>query len=149
MIRSLLFQASMLAHYWVNGLHIATYLSNRLPCKAINISYLYVTLYGVSPSYEHLHLFGCVCYPNLSIQATHKLAPWSIRCVFLGYSADHKGHRCLDLNTNNIVVSQHVVFEEVTFPFAASPRLTNDLDIFLQDDAPCNIPCYGFPNLLH
>jgi hypothetical protein len=54
-------------------------------------------------------------------------------CVFLGYSADHKGYRCLDLTTNNIIVSRHIVFDEAYFPFSASPRLTNDLDIFLQD----------------
>jgi hypothetical protein len=132
MIRSLLFQASMPAHYWVEWLHTATYLLNHLPCKAISISSSYFALYGITPSYEHLCVFGCVCYPNLSAQATYKLAPpRSTCCVFLGYSADHKGYRCLDLSTNNIIVSRHVIFDEVVFPFAASLRLTNDLDIFM------------------
>jgi hypothetical protein len=117
--------------YWVKALHTATYLLNRLPCKAISASYPYVALYDAAPSYEHLPIFDCVCYPNLFAQATHKLAPRFTRCVFLGYSADHKGYRCLDLSTNNIVVSQHVIFDEAVFPFAASPCLTNDLDIFL------------------
>jgi hypothetical protein len=136
MIRSLLFQASFPARYWVEGLHTATYLLNRLPNKTIRAPYPYVALHGVASSYEHLRVFGCACYPNLSAQAPHKLAPRSTRCVFLGYSADHKGYRCLDLSTNNIIVSRHVVFDEADFPFAASPRLTNDLDIFLQDDSP-------------
>jgi hypothetical protein len=104
MLRSLLFQASMPARYWVEELHTATYLLNHLPCKAISASYPYVTLYGITPSYEHLHVFGCVWYPNLSAQAAHKLAPQSTCCVFLGYFADHKGYQCLDLSTNNIVV---------------------------------------------
>jgi hypothetical protein len=135
MLRSLLFQASILAH-WVAGLHIATYLLNHLPTKAISTISPYFALNGVVPSYEHLRVFGCACYPNLSAKATHKLAPRSTRCIFLGYSADHKGYRCLDLTTNNIVVSQHVVFDEVDFPFSTSPRLTNDLDFLLQDDSP-------------
>jgi hypothetical protein len=75
MIRSLLFLASMPARYWVDGLPTATYLLNRLPCKAVSVSYLYVTLYSVAPSYEHLRVFSCVCYPNLSAQAAHKLPP--------------------------------------------------------------------------
>jgi hypothetical protein len=75
MIRSLLFQASMQTHYWVEGIHRATYLLNHLPCKVINVSCLYVALYGDAPSYEHLCVFGCVCDPNLSAQAAHKLAP--------------------------------------------------------------------------
>jgi hypothetical protein len=131
MICSLLFQASMPTHYWVEGLHTTTYLLNHLPCKAINISCPYITLYDVAPSYEHLHVFGCVCYPNLFAQAATKLALRSTRCVFLRYSVDHKGYRCLDLSTNNIVVSRHVVFDEEVFLFAVSPHLTNDLNIFL------------------
>jgi hypothetical protein len=75
MICSLLFDASMLARYWVEGLHTAMCQLNHLPCKAISVSYPYVTLYDVAPSYEHLRVFSYVCYPNLSAQATHKLAP--------------------------------------------------------------------------
>jgi hypothetical protein len=121
MLRSLLFQASISAHYWVEGLHTITYLLNHLPTKVISMTSLYFALHGVAPSYEHLHVFGCACYPNLSAKAAHKLVPWSTRCIFLGYSANHKGYRCLDLTTNTIVVSQHVVFDEAYFPFSASP----------------------------
>jgi hypothetical protein len=96
----------------------------------------YFTLHGVTPSYEHLRMFGCACYPNLSTTVAHKLAPRPTRCIFLRYSTDHKGYWCLDFTTNNIVISRHVVFDETDFPFFALPRLTNDLDIFLQDDSP-------------
>jgi hypothetical protein len=134
-LRSLVFQASLSAHYLVEGLHNTTYLLNRLPTKAISTTSPYVALHGVTPSYEHLRVFGCACYPNLSAKVAHKLAPQSIRCVFLRYTADHKGYWCLDLTTNNIIVSRHVVFYEADSPFPASPRLTNDLDILLQDDS--------------
>jgi hypothetical protein len=83
------------------------------------------------PSYEHLQVFCCACYPNLSTQAPHKLAPRFTRCAFLKYSTDHTGYRCLDLSTNNNIVSRCVVFDETDFPFAVSLRLTNNLDIFL------------------
>jgi hypothetical protein len=94
-----------------------------------------VTLHDVAPSYEHLQVFSCACYPKLSAQAPHKLAPRSTKCAFLRYSADHKCYRCLDLSTNNTIVSQHVVFDEADFPFTVSPHLTNNLDIFLQDNS--------------
>jgi hypothetical protein len=86
------------------------------PHKAISTTNPYFTLHGVTPSYEHLHVFGCACYPNLSAKATNKLAPRFTRCIFLGYSAGHKGYQCLDLTTNNIVVSRHVVYDETDFP---------------------------------
>jgi hypothetical protein len=78
MIRSLLFQASMPAHYWVEGLHTTTYLLNHLPYKAISVFYPYVAPYDDAPLYEHLHVFSCVCYPNLSAQVAHKLPPHSL-----------------------------------------------------------------------
>jgi hypothetical protein len=101
------------------------------------------------PSNEHLSVFGCACYPNLSTKAPHKLAPRSTRCIFLGYSADHKDYWCLDLTTNNIVIFQHIVFDESDFPFSASPRLTNDLDIFLQDDSSGVAPMSTPPPVPH
>jgi hypothetical protein len=105
MLCSLLFQASILSRYWAEGLHTAIYLLNYLPTKAISTSSPYFTLYGVAPSNEHLRVFGCARCLNLSANAAHKLAPQSARCIFLEYSANHKGYRCLDLITNNIVVS--------------------------------------------
>jgi hypothetical protein len=126
-ICTLLIQASLFERYWAEGLHTAVYLLNRLPTKTISAACPHVALFGSAPSYEHLRVFDCACYPNTTATAPHKLSPRSTRCVFLGYSADHKGYRCLDLSTNRLIVSRHVVFNEDSFPLAASPSLT-DLD---------------------
>jgi hypothetical protein len=91
----------------------------------------HIALFGSAPSYEHLRVFGCVCYPNTAATAPHKLAPRSTQCVFLGYSSDHKGYHCLDLSTNSLIVSRHVVFDEDSFPLAASPNPT-DLDFLCE-----------------
>jgi hypothetical protein len=75
MICSLLFHASFTVCYWIDGLHTAMYLLNHLSSKRIHESCPYVSLHSVAPSYEHLRIFGCACYPNLSAQAPYKLAP--------------------------------------------------------------------------
>jgi hypothetical protein len=117
-VRSLLFQASMPPSYWVEALSTATGLLNILPTKTLAFSTPHLALHGTPPVYDHLRVFGCKCYPNLSATTSHKLAPRSALCVFLGYSDHHKGYRCLDLSSNRIIISRHVIFDETAFPFA-------------------------------
>jgi hypothetical protein len=135
-IRTLLFQANLPGRYWAEGLHTATYLLTRLPTKTIQAACPHMALFGSPPSYAHLRVFGCTCYPNTST-TPHKFSPRSTRCVFLGYSSDHKGYRCLDLSTNRQIVSRHVVFDEASFPLAASPHLT-DLDFLCESGSSVN-----------
>jgi hypothetical protein len=116
-IRSLLFQASMPPSYWVEALSTATSLINVLPTKTLGFSTPHLALLGTPPAYAHLRVFGCKCYPNLSATASHKLTPRSTLCFFLGYSAHHKGYRCLDMSSNQIIISRHVIFDETAFPF--------------------------------
>jgi hypothetical protein len=142
-VRSLLFQASLPTHYWAEALATATYLLNRLPTKAVAHPTPYFALFGIHPSYDHLRVFGCACYPNLASTAPHKLAPRSTRCVFLGYSPDHKGYQCLDLTSHRVLISRHVVFDESDFAFSSSHAASlTELDMFLDPDpvSPTIIP---------
>jgi hypothetical protein len=98
---------------------------------AIQIVCPHLTLFGSTPSYEHMHVFGCTCYPNTTATVPHKLSPRSTRCVFLCYSVDHKGYHYLNLSSNHLIFSRHVFFDEDSFPLAVSPSLT-DLDFFCE-----------------
>ena len=143
-MRSLLFQASLPPVYWADSLHTATYLLNRHPTKSLDGRTPFFALYGTQPSYTHLRVFGCACYPNLSSTAPHKLSPHSSLCVFLGYSSDHKGYRCLDLHSNRIIVSRQVVFNETLFPFSemsTTPQDPNTL-VFLDDADDSSLPMW-------
>jgi hypothetical protein len=80
-VRSLLFQASLPPAYWADSLHTATYLLNRHPTKTLDGRTPYLALHGTPPSYTHLRVFGCACYPNLTSTAptNYPLAP---PCVY-------------------------------------------------------------------
>jgi hypothetical protein len=82
-IRTLLIQPSLPGRYWAEGLHTATYLLNRLPTTVIQTACPHLALFGSAPSYEHLRVFGCTCYPNTTATVPHKLSPRSTWCVFL------------------------------------------------------------------
>ncbi|KAJ0105509.1 hypothetical protein Patl1_18161 [Pistacia atlantica] len=68
------------------------------------------------PSYTSLRTFGCACYPYLRPYENNKLSFRSKKCLFLGYAAQHKGYRCIDLDSGKIYISRHLVFDENSFP---------------------------------
>ncbi|CAA7029694.1 unnamed protein product [Microthlaspi erraticum] len=119
-IRSLLFQAKLSPAYWVEALHVAVHLINILPSSAIQNQVPYTLLFQKPPTYDHLKVFGCLCFPNLNHSNLHKLSPRTTPCLFLGYPSQHRGYRCLDLKTNRIIISRHVAFDESIFPAAVT-----------------------------
>lgn len=115
-IRALLIHAHLPPTFWVEALHTAAYLHNILPTKRLNFFTPTFALYLRHPTYDHLRVFGCACYPNSSPQP-HKLHTRSVRCIFLGYPPDFRGYRCFDPTTGKVTISRHVSFDENTFPY--------------------------------
>ena len=77
-VHSLLFQAAMPPHYWVEAFSTATSLLNILLTKTLDFSTPHLALLCKPAAYDHLRVFGCKCYLNLSATAVHKLAPRSM-----------------------------------------------------------------------
>jgi len=102
-------------HFWDHAFATAVYLINRMP--TVSKVSPWELLFHRSPSYQSLRIFGCSCFPWLQPYSKSKLAPKSTQCVFLGYSINHKGYKCLDLNSHKIHISRHVVFDESSFPY--------------------------------
>ncbi|GJS62572.1 ribonuclease H-like domain-containing protein [Tanacetum coccineum] len=115
--RTLLFQAHIPPSYWVEALNMAAHLLNILPSTAINNEIPFTKLHNKPPTYDHLRVFGCLCYPHISFD--HKLQPRSTTCVFLGYPLYIEVPLQLTLSTNKIIISRHVIFDEDQFPFGS------------------------------
>ncbi|KAI5345120.1 hypothetical protein L3X38_012997 [Prunus dulcis] len=114
---TLLAHASMPLAYWAEAMHTAVYLINRLPSKVLGLQSPSQILLHKEPNFAFLKIFGCACFPYLRPYNTNKLHLRSVKCVFLGYSLDHQGYRCLNLITNRVFLSRHVIFDEHCFPF--------------------------------
>ena len=72
------------------------------------------------PDVGHLQVFGCVCYVHLPEPSKGKLEKKAVKCVFVGYSTERKGWRCIEPSTRRVVESRDVVFGEGTcWGFAA------------------------------
>jgi histone deacetylase 1/2 len=117
-IRTLLHHASLPPSLWPFALEMATYLSNISPSKTIQFQSPLYMLYNKHPSYSHLRVFGCLCFPLFPSNTIHKLQPRSTPCVFLGYPSNHRGYKCLNMTTHKIIICHHVLFDESTFPYA-------------------------------
>lgn len=62
-------------------------------------------------------MFGCLGFVSSPTPPKTKLDPRAHKCVFLGYKPGTKGFILLKLNTREILVSRHVQFEELVFPY--------------------------------
>ncbi|KAG8499662.1 hypothetical protein CXB51_006097 [Gossypium anomalum] len=121
---TLLAQSNLPMMYWGYAFCSAVHLINRLPTPVLQGQSPYQVLYGKEPTYDHLRVFGCCCFPYLRPFLSHKLDFRSQPCTFLGYSSQHKGYYCLTPD-GKMIISRHVVFDEQRFPFSSAVKDTD------------------------
>ena len=121
MTRTLLVEMGVPHYLWTDALLTSVCLLNRLPSSPLGGE---VPLHRLHPTRDLFVLpprvFGCVAFvhdhtPNLS-----KLAPRSIKGVFVGYSRKQKGYRIYLPEQCKYVISADVTFFEDTRYFTSS-----------------------------
>ena len=88
--------------------------------QVLKMDYPFHKLFRIQPNYSKIRVYGCLCYPWLGLYTAHKMEDKSTPCIFIDYSPTQSKYLCLQLSTGRIYVSQHVRFDERTFPFKTS-----------------------------
>jgi histone deacetylase 1/2 len=112
----LLAHSSLPLKFWDAAFSTAVYLINRVPSASIGGEIPYTKLYKSDPDFSFLRVFGCACYPFIRPYNKSKFDFHSEECVFLGYSSQHKGYKCLAAS-GKVYISKDVLFNEVRFPY--------------------------------
>ena len=118
----------------------ASYLINQTPTLLLGGKTPYKVLFGKTPSYDNLRVFGCLAYAHNHGHRGDKFDSRSRKCVFVGYPFGKKGWTMYDMETKEFFVSRDVVFVEHEFPYMKdvicdkeTRNMTGSNDVFVDD----------------
>ena len=122
--RALLFQANLHKKFWGEAILTATYLINQTPTPLLQGKTHFEMLFHKQPTFNHLHVFYCLCYASTHHHRLTKFDARATRCILLGYPYAQKGYKVYDISTGKIFVSRVVIFHEDIFPSPSSTANT-------------------------
>ena len=89
--QALLFQAHLPKIFWGECVLTAAHLINRTPSKLLLGKTPYEVIYGQRPSYDHIRVFGTLCFSRNTLSSKDKFESQCRKCLFVGYPLGHKG----------------------------------------------------------
>ncbi|CAM8886686.1 unnamed protein product [Rhodiola kirilowii] len=115
--RALKLQSKVPDFLWGDCVLTATYIINRLPSTVLKGQIPFEVLFKRKPDYQHMKVFGCLCYMTNISPNKSKFDIRAVSCIFLGYAFNQKGYKVFDPKEGVIYVSRDVKFVEDIFPY--------------------------------
>jgi hypothetical protein len=98
--------------FWAEVVNIACYVSNNIYLRVHKKKTCYEVMHGRTPKVSHFHVFGCKCFILKKGKKLDKFEARSVDGIFLGYASHSRAYRVLGLETNQIVETCEVTFDE-------------------------------------
>jgi hypothetical protein len=90
-------------------------------------------MHGRTPKVSHFHIFGCKCFILKKGKKLDKFEARSVDGIFFGYASHSRAYCVLSLETNQIVDTCEVIFDEtlphsqLVFEFASDDELGEEI----------------------
>ena len=107
--------------YWREAIIITIYTLNHVQVKKGTHSIAFELWYGYSPNVKYFKVFGSKCYILKDLK-NGKLDAKIEEAIFLGYSTRRKYYKCLNNNTNKVVESVNLNFDDYTEVHEDEPK---------------------------
>jgi hypothetical protein len=112
MARTMLDEHRTPRRFWAGAVNTACYVSNRIYLRVHKKRTCYEFMHGRTPKVSHFHVFGCKCFILKKGKKLDKLEAMSVDGIFFGYASHFRAYRVLNLETNQIVETCEVTFDE-------------------------------------
>jgi hypothetical protein len=99
--------------FWADAISTACYISNRIFLCSILYLTPFELRFGHKPSISHFRPFGCKCFV-LKRGNLDKFESHSFDGILLGYTLHDRSYRIYNIETNTVVESCDVTFDETT-----------------------------------
>jgi hypothetical protein len=98
--------------FWAEEVNTACYVSNRIYLKVHKKKTYYELMHDCTPKVSHFHVFGCKCFILKKGKKLEKFETRSVDGIFFGYASHSRAYHVLNLETNQIVETCEVTFDE-------------------------------------
>ncbi len=102
-------------YFWAKAVATVVYIMNRTPTTTVHGMTPEEKFTGKKPDVSHLKVFSCIAYVHVLDEKRSKLDPKAEKCIFIEYSLEQKGYRCLNPSTQKSQVSRDVFDEMVSW----------------------------------
>jgi hypothetical protein len=115
MARTMLDEHRTPMRFWADAISTTCYISNRIFLRSILHLTPFELRFGHKPSVSHFRPFGCKCFV-LKRENLDKFESHSFDGILLGYTPHGRSYRVYNFETNTVVESCDVTFDE-TAPY--------------------------------
>jgi hypothetical protein len=113
MARTMLDEHGTPWRFWADAISTAYYVSNQIFLRSILLLTPFELRFGRKPSVSHFGPFGCTCFV-LKRENLDKFESRSFDGILLGYTPHDRSYRVCNFETNIVVESCDVTFDETT-----------------------------------